>query len=658
MSALPKSKICGTFNSIAFIEHYLLQVGPLMTTNETNGEVHSSKKVEELDEVVIRFAGDSGDGMQLTGDQFTTASAMMGDDVATLPDYPAEIRAPAGTVFGVSGFQLRFGGGEVFTPGDQIDVLVAMNPAAFKTNLPSLKEGGIVIVNEDAFTPRNLEKAGYSSNPLEGEEAAGLEKYKIFRANITKLTQHALLEQKLSSKQVDLCKNFLALGLTYWLFNRSMDPTKNWLKKKFQARPELLEANLNVLQAGWNFGSTAEMFTSSYSIRKHERRKPGTYRYITGNTAAALGLMAAAKKAGLRLFLGSYPITPATDILHEVVKHRDCATVFQAEDEIAGIGSAIGAAFGGALAATTTSGPGLSLKSEFIGLAVITELPLIIVDVQRAGPSTGLPTKTEQSDLMQAIFGRHGESPVVVLAASSPRDCFDIMLEAAKIALKYMTPVIVLTDGYLGNGAEVWRIPSEAELPAIQHNRYTNPNGFQPYKHDPKTLARPWAIPGTPGLEHRIGGLEKEDGIGSVSHNPFNHQKMCELRAEKVARVAREIPPTTIYGNQNAEILVVGWGSTAGVIKTAVKKLNNEGVPVACVNLRHMNPLPPDLESILKKYSKVVVAENNLGQLWYHLRAQYRLDLDKLTKIQGQPFRADEIEEKVRSLIGKKGGKV
>ncbi|HAR42697.1 MAG TPA: 2-oxoglutarate ferredoxin oxidoreductase subunit alpha [Bdellovibrionales bacterium] len=620
-----------------------------MTTHETNGEVNSSKKIEELDEVVIRFAGDSGDGMQLTGDQFTTASAMMGEDVATLPDYPSEIRAPAGTVFGVSGFQLRFGGGEVFTPGDEIDVLIAMNPAAFKTNLASLKDGGIVVVNEDAFTQRNLEKAGYSSNPLDGE---GLGKFKIFRANITKLTQNALTDKQLSPKQVDLCKNFLALGLTYWLFNRSMDPTKNWLKKKFQAKPALLDANLHVLQAGWNFGNTAEMFTSSYSIRKQEKRKAGVYRYITGNTAAALGLIAAAKKSGLRLFLGSYPITPATDILHEVVKHKQFATVFQAEDEIAGIGSAVGAAFGGALAVTTTSGPGLSLKSEFIGLAVMTELPLIIVDVQRAGPSTGLPTKTEQSDLFQAIWGRHGESPAVVLAASSPRDCFDIMLEAATIALKYMTPVIVLTDGYLGNGAEVWHIPSESELPEIKHNRHTKTEGFQPYKHDPETLGRPWAVPGTPGLEHRIGGLEKEDGSGAVSHSPVNHEKMCHLRANKVAGVAREYAPTTVYGDPNAKVLVVGWGSTAGVIKTAVKKLNSEGTPVASINLRHLNPLPSDLQTIMKKYPKIVVAENNLGQLWQIIRAQYLLDVEKLAKITGQPFRADEIETKVHSMIG------
>ncbi|OFZ20421.1 MAG: 2-oxoglutarate ferredoxin oxidoreductase subunit alpha [Bdellovibrionales bacterium GWB1_55_8] len=613
------------------------------------GRNTSGKKIEELDEIVIRFAGDSGDGMQLTGDQFTTASAMMGEDVATLPDYPSEIRAPAGTVFGVSGFQLRFGGGEVFTPGDRIDVLVAMNPAALKTNVPSLRENGIIIVNEDAFSARNLEKAGYTANPLESSDLA---RFQVFKANISKLTQNALEGSGLTGKQVDLCKNFFALGLSYWLFNRSMEQTQKWLKKKFAAKPQLLEANLKVLQAGWNFGNTAEMFSTSYVIRKQETRKPGTYRYVTGNTAAALGLLAAAKRSGLKLFLGSYPITPATDILHELSKYKQHVTVFQAEDEIAGIGSAVGAAFGGALAVTTTSGPGLSLKTEFLGLACMVELPLVVIDVQRAGPSTGLPTKTEQSDLMQALWGRHGEAPLVVLAANSPRDCFDITVEAARIALKYMVPVIVLTDGYLGNGAEVWRIPSLNELPEFTNNLRTEKEGFQPYSRNPKTLARPWAVPGTPGLEHRIGGLEKEDGSGSVSHNPLNHEKMTHLRAEKVARVAQDIPPTAVYGHENAELLVLGWGSTGGVIREAVRKLSSKGVPVACAHIRHLNPLPSDLKDLMKRYKKILLPEINSGQLWYHLRANYLIDIERMNKVQGLPFRSDEIETKIMSMLG------
>ncbi|OFZ53706.1 MAG: 2-oxoglutarate ferredoxin oxidoreductase subunit alpha [Bdellovibrionales bacterium RIFOXYC1_FULL_54_43] len=620
-----------------------------VTEVKSSSAGRSQKEVEELDQIVIRFAGDSGDGMQLTGDQFTTASAMMGDDVATLPDYPSEIRAPAGTIFGVSGFQLRFGGSEVFTPGDTIDVLVAMNPAALKTNLPSLKDQGIIILNEDAFTPRNLEKAGYTSNPLEGNE---LQKFKIFRANIGKLTQNALTGSTLSPKQVDLCKNFWALGLTYWLFNRSMEPTTRWLKKRFQSKPEILDANLKVLQSGFDFGETAEMFTTTYAIRKHETKRPGTYRYVTGNTAAALGLIAASKRAGLKLFVGSYPITPATDILHELAKHKQFATIYQAEDEIAAVGSAIGASFGGALAATTTSGPGLSLKSEFLGLACMVELPLVIIDVQRGGPSTGLPTKTEQSDLFQALWGRHGECPLVVLAASSPRDCFDITVEASRIALKYMTPVIVLSDGYLGNGAEVWRIPGMKDLPEFKTMLHTNVEGFKPYLRDETTLARPWAVPGTPGLEHRIGGLEKEDISGNVSHHPGNHQKMVELRAEKVARVAQEIPSMVSYGDPKAEVLVLGWGSTAGVIKEAVHALCEKGLPIACAHLRHLNPLPKDLKPFLKKYPKVLIPENNMGQLWYRLRAEYLMDFEKLNKVQGQPFRADEIEAKIMSMLG------
>lgn len=613
----------------------------------------TAKNVQELDEVVIRFAGDSGDGMQLTGDQFTTASAFMGEDVATLPDYPSEIRAPAGTLFGVSGFQLKFGGAQVFTPGDQVDVLVAMNPAALKTNLPSLKERGIIISNLDAFTPKNLEKAGYTSNPLDSAELKT--KYQVFAPAVTKLTQNALPGTTLTPKQVDLCRNFFALGLTFWLFSRELESTTRWLKKKFGHKPEVLDANLKVLAAGWNYGETAEAFTTAYKVRKQEQAKPGTYRYITGNAAAALGLMASARKANLKLFLGSYPITPATDILHELAKFRQNVTVFQAEDEIAAIGAAIGASFGGSLAVTTTSGPGLSLKTEFIGLATMVELPLVIIDVQRAGPSTGLPTKTEQSDLFQALWGRHGESPVVVLAAQSPRDCFDITVEAARIALKYMTPVIVLSDGYLGNGAEVWKVPTLKELPEFVTMRHTDPATYKAYGRDEKTLARPWAVPGTPGLEHRIGGLEKEDGTGAVSNNPQNHEKMVHLRAEKVQRVQAEIAPTEIYGHKDAQLLLVGWGSTHGVIHESVKKMVAEGYKVACVHLRHLNPLPKDLKDILKKYPKILVPEINTGQLWFRLRGEYLIDMESMSKVQGMPFRADEIEAKIKSILG--GGK-
>ncbi|MEK6704913.1 MAG: 2-oxoacid:acceptor oxidoreductase subunit alpha [Bdellovibrionota bacterium] len=615
----------------------------------------SHHETVELNVVVIRFAGDSGDGMQLVGDQFTSTSAMMDNEVATLPDYPAEIRAPAGTVSGVSGFQLSFGSSEVFTPGDRLDVLVAMNPPALKVNLHMVKENGIIIVNEDSFNQRSVEKAGYAANPLDSGE---LKKYRVCRVPMTSLTQKTLSDSKLSPKQVDRCKNFFALGLCYWLFNRSKKNTADWLEGKFKAKPDILAANIKALEAGFDFGDKNDVFKNSYVVRKKERSLgPGTYRHVTGNSATALGLMAAARRAGLPLFLGSYPITPATDIMQHLSRYREFAKVFQAEDEIAAVGSAVGAAFGGALAATTTSGPGFSLKSEFINLAVITELPLIIVDVQRAGPSTGLPTKTEQSDLFQALWGRHGESPIAVLAAASSRDCFDITLEAARIALKYMTPVVVLTDGYLGNGSEVWKIPDLNELPEIKPGIYSKSSGnFMPYERDLETLARPWAVPGTPGFEHRIGGLEKEDVTGVVSHSPVNHEKMVKLRAEKIARIANDIPSLSIYGDQSAKLLVLGWGSTRGVIKQAVQKLWMQGVPVACAHLRHLNPMPKDLKQLLTKFPKVLVPENNAGQLWYRLRAEYLMETERLNKIQGQPFRADEIETKIRSLMGLPNG--
>lgn len=612
----------------------------------------NGKQVVEWQDVAIRFAGDSGDGMQLTGDRFATISATMGDEVVTFADYPSEIRAPVGSIAGVSGFQLRLGSEEVFTPGDLIDVLIAMNPAAFKVNLARIREGGIIIVNADAFTDENKQKAGFKEEPLSNHVK---EKYRVYEINISKLTQAALAESSLSPKQVDRCKNFFALGIVCWLFQRPIESTIEWIQEKFAKKPDIVDANVKAITAGFNYAQTTEEFSVSYVVpESKEKREPGYYRYIDGNTAAALGLVAAAKKSGLKLFLGSYPITPATDILHELSRLKNYDVIaYQAEDEIAGIGTAIGASFAGALAATSTSGPGLALKSEFIGLAVITELPLVIVDVQRAGPSTGLPTKSEQADLMQAIWGRHGESPVVVLAARSSKDCFYTAYEAARIALKYMTPVIMLSDGSLANGSEPWKIPSFKELDDIKVKFHKDPKTFKPYARDKETLARPWAIPGTPGLTHRIGGLEKEDILGTVSHDPLNHEKMVRLRAEKVARVAKEIPPTKIIGDPNGKLLLIGWGSTYGVIRQAVRKLHEkERLPVACVHLRYINPLPPDLEGILKKFPKVLFPENNLGQLSRRLRAEYLINVEQLNKIQGVPFTVEEIASKARSLLG------
>jgi 2-oxoglutarate ferredoxin oxidoreductase subunit alpha len=609
------------------------------------------KPTELTDSSVIRLGGDSGDGMQIVGDLFTNTCATSGDFFATLPDYPSEIRAPAGTIFGVSGFQLCVGGTEVYTPGDYYDTLVVMNPAALKVNLPNVRSGGTIVVNEDSFNTKNLEKAGYATNPLDQNDL--WTKYKLVRVPMTTTTQKLLSGLPLSSKEADRCKNFFALGILLWFYNRNPEYAIKWMTKKFQNKPDILKANLMTLEGGLSFGETAPAFSHRWGLKKSSQNlKAGTYRNVSGNQAAALGLMAAAEKSGLRLFLGSYPITPATDIMQELTKFPDFATVFQAEDEIAAIGAAIGASFGGALATTTTSGPGFSLKSEFMNLAVMTELPLVIVDVQRAGPSTGIPTKTEQSDLMQALWGRHGESPIVILAASSPKDCFDTAIEACRLAVKYMTPVIILSEGYLGNGSEVWRVPELDELPSFPVKFRTDPANFKPYERDPKTLARPWAIPGTPGLEHRLGGLEKLDGAGTVSQDALNHEKMTQLRAEKVARVAQDIAPTEVYGHADAELLVLGWGGTAGVIKHSVRNLSQSGVKVACAHIRHLNPLPPDLEGLLRKYKKVLVPELNTGQLWYRLRAEYLINTEKLNKVQGQPFRIDEIEAKIRSLLG------
>ncbi len=608
----------------------------------------SSKKLRSVEEVTIRFAGDSGDGMQLTGTQFTNTTAILGNDLSTLPDYPAEIRAPAGTLFGVSGFQIHFGSTEINTPGDQCDVLVAMNPAALKVNLHSLIDGGSIIVNTDGFSDKNLKLAGYEKNPLAD---GSLQKYKVFEVDITKLTSLALADMNLSSKAVDRSKNFFALGMMFWMYNRPLEPTLEWIEKKFKDKPEIKEANSRVLKAGWNYGETTEIFAVRYQVAA-AKMDPGRYRNITGNQATAWGLMAAAERARLDLFLGSYPITPASDILHELAVYKNFGVkTFQAEDEIAGITSAIGAAYAGSLATTTTSGPGVALKTEAIGLAVMLELPLVIVNVQRGGPSTGLPTKTEQADLMQALFGRNGEAPVPVVAASTPGDCFDAAFEASRIALKYMSPVLLLTDGYLGNGSEPWKIPEIEALPDLTPTFQTDPEGFLPYSRDEKTLARPWAIPGTPGLEHRIGGLEKAHLTGNVSYDPMNHDFMVRLRAEKVEQIANDIPLAKVEGNPDAELLIVGWGSTYGAIRTAVNRLNDNGTPVAHLHLRHLNPMARNVGEILYKYKTVLVPEINLGQLSKVLRMKYLVPTESLTKVQGLPFKASEIEAKVHELV-------
>lgn len=608
----------------------------------------AEKTVQSLEEVTIRFAGDSGDGMQLTGTQFTNTTAILGNDLSTLPDYPAEIRAPAGTLFGVSGFQIHFGSTEINTPGDQCDVLVAMNAAALKVNLLSLVDGGTIIVNTDGFNDKNLKLSGYASNPLRD---SSLEKYRVFEVDISKLTALALQEMNLSSKLVDRSKNFFALGMMYWMYNRPMEPTIDWIKSKFSNKPEIMEANLRVLKAGWNYSETTEIFSVRYEVGP-AKLTPGKYRNITGNQALAWGLMAAAKKANLDLFLGSYPITPASDVLHELSIYKQYGVkTFQAEDEIAGIGSAIGAAFGGALGVTTTSGPGVALKTEAMGLAVMVELPLVICNVQRGGPSTGLPTKTEQSDLLQALYGRNGEAPMPVIAASTPADCFDASFEACRIALKYMTPVMFLSDGYLGNGSEPWLIPDFNAMPDISTKFRTETEGFFPYLRDEATLARPWAIPGTPGLEHRIGGLEKQHITGNVSYDPQNHEAMIRLRAEKVERIVNDIPLATVEGDSQGDVLVVGWGGTYGAIKTAVARHRQRGNSVSHLHLRYLNPMAKNVGELLYKFKTVLVPELNLGQLVKVLRSKFLVPAVGLNKIQGLPFKAGEIEKKIDEIL-------
>jgi 2-oxoglutarate ferredoxin oxidoreductase subunit alpha len=605
--------------------------------------------VQELDRVTIRFAGDSGDGMQLTGTQFTRTAAVFGNDISTFPDYPAEIRAPAGSLPGVSGFQISFSASDIHTPGDAPDVLVAMNPAALKTNVGDLPAGGALIVNRDAFTAHNLNKAAYAANPLTD---GSLKQYALFEVPISTLNAAALDGLEMSSKQVDLTKNFFALGLMFWLYERSMEPTLRWIEEKFGKRPVVAEANRRALKAGHAYGETTEMFHTTYRVPK-AKLPPGTYRNITGNEATALGFLAASKAAKRPLFYGSYPITPASEILHQLSRYKAFGVkTFQAEDEIAAMGSTIGAAYGGALALTGTSGPGLALKTEAMGLAVMTELPMVIVNVQRAGPSTGLPTKVEQADLMQVMYGRNGESPMPIVAPATPGECFSMAVEASRLALKYMTPVAYLSDASVANGAEPWRIPAVTDLPDISVADAVRGEGtFLPYSRDPETLARPWAVPGTAGLEHRIGGLEKADGLGNVSYDPDNHHKMSLLRAEKVARIADDIPPLDVFGPDHGDLLIIGWGSTYGALRSATERLQASGRSVAHAHLRYLNPFPANTGDVLRAYKRVLVPEINLGQLWFLLRGRYLVDAVSYGRVRGKPFRIQEIIDEAERVL-------
>ena len=622
-----------------------------------------TKQVQTLDHVIIRFAGDSGDGMQLAGDRFTQETAIFGNDLSTLPNFPAEIRAPAGTLPGVSSFQLHFADHDILTPGDAPDVLIAMNPAALKANIKDLPRGGDLIVNTDEFTKRNLTKVGYETNPVED---GSLDQYKVYAMPITSMTVKALEDFDITRKDAERAKNMFALGMLSWLYDRPADSTLGFLKAKFAKKPEIMAANVAAFQAGWNFGETTEAFSVRYEV-KPAKLKVGTYRNISGNTALAYGLIAASQLAGLPLFLGSYPITPASDILHELAKHKRFGVrTFQAEDEIAAAGSALGAAFGGSLAVTTTSGPGMLLKAETVGLAVSVELPMIVCDIQRAGPSTGMPTKTEQADLLAVMFGRNGESPVPIVAAGSPADCFNTAIEAARIAIKYRTPVVLLSDGYLANGSEPWRIPDISTLPDISV-AFAAPAGagaeagegeeaepFQPFRRDPQTLARPWAIPGTKGLEHRIGGIEKADVAGTISYDPDNHDRMVRLRQAKIDGIAVDIPPLNVDDpDGNAKVLVLGWGSTFGSIGAAARRVRGEGLKVATAHLRHLNPLPANLGEVLRKYDKVLVPEINLGQLALLLRGKYLVDVISYNRVRGLPFRAAELAAIISDLCVK-----
>ncbi len=607
------------------------------------------KTTEEIDDVAVRFTGDSGDGMQLTGSQFTESTALAGNDLSTLPDFPAEIRAPAGTLAGVSGFQIHFASDRIRTPADHPDVLVSFNPAALRANVEDLRPGGMVIVNSDAFNSKSLQRAGYDSDPLPELR----QRFKLVEVPLTRLNREALKDLDLSQRDADRCKNFFALGLMYWLYHRPMEPTLRWIRSKFKG--EVAEANVRVLKAGHAFGETTELFPVSYIVPK-AKIQPGRYRNITGNTALAWGIIAAGIQMQRPVFLGAYPITPASDVLHEVSRFRHFGVkTFQAEDEIAAMSAAFGASFAGSLGVCTTSGPGFVLKQEALGLAVMAELPVVVVDIQRAGPSTGMPTKNEQADLLLAFYGRNSESPVPVLAPTTPGDCFYTVLEAFRIAVKYMTPVIMLSDSYLANSAEPWLIPDVDALPREPVSFRTEAEGFEPYLRKPDTLARPWAIPGTPGLEHRIGGLSKAEGSGNVSYDPVNNQRMIELRAEKVRGIAADIPPLEINGSERGELLVIGWGGTHGAITSAVEDVRRDGLSVSSIHLRHLNPFPANLEAVLAGFEKILVPELNLGQLSRLLRSEFLVPAETLGKVEGQPFRVKEIRARIGAILGQEG---
>jgi 2-oxoglutarate ferredoxin oxidoreductase subunit alpha len=609
---------------------------------------HTPPTEKQLERVTIRFAGDSGDGMQLTGSQFTRTAAAFGNDISTYPDFPAEIRAPAGSLPGVSGFQLSFSSTEIHTPGDAPDVLVAMNPAALKSNLGELPAGGALIVNEDAFTAQNLQKVGYAANPLTDES---LKQWNVFSVPISTLNGRALEGLGLTNKQVDLTKNFFALGLMFWLYERDMAGTVAWIDDKFSKRPEIAEANKRALKAGYNFGETTEIFHERYIVPP-AKLAAGHYRNITGNEATALGFVAASKLAGRDLFYGSYPITPASDILHQLAGYKNFGVkTFQAEDEIAAIGAAIGASYGGAMGMTASSGPGIALKQEALGLAVMVELPLVVVDVQRSGPSTGMPTKTEQADLLQVLYGRNSDSPVPVVAPATPGECFLFAIEAWRLALKYMTPVVYMSDAFLATGAEPWRIPNPDDMPSIAVENRTEPKGFYPYLRDEKTLARPWAVPGTPGLEHRIGGLEKADVLGNVSYDPENHHRMQLLRQAKIAGIAGDIPPLEVYGPAEGDLLMLGWGSTYGAIRSAVERLQAKGVSIAHAHLRYLNPLPANTGEVVSSYKRVLIPEVNLGQLLMLIRARFLVDAIGYNRVRGKPFRIAELETEAERIL-------
>ncbi|MDQ3577038.1 MAG: 2-oxoacid:acceptor oxidoreductase subunit alpha [Actinomycetota bacterium] len=623
-----------------------------MSTRVNGGSAGS--QVTTLDRVVIRFAGDSGDGMQLTGDRFTSEAAAFGNDLSTMPNFPAEIRAPQGTIPGVSSFQVHFANYDILTPGDRPDVLVAMNPAALKANIADLPKGGMLIVNTDEFVKRNLTKVGYDANPLEDDSLT--QQYQVHQVAMATLTQGALADTGLGKKDAERCKNMFALGLLSWMYHRPTEGTERFLREKFAKKPDIAEANVLAFRAGWNYGETTEAFAVTYEVGP-AKLSPGTYRQITGNTALAYGLVAAAQQSKLPVFLGTYPITPASDILHELSKHKQYGiTTFQAEDEIAGIGAALGASYGGALGVTSTSGPGVALKSETIGLAVMTELPLLVIDVQRGGPSTGLPTKTEQADLLQAMFGRNGESPVPIVAPQSPADCFDAAMEATRIALRYRTPVFLLSDGAIANGSEPWMIPDVEDLADLSVEFATEPNApdgsgeFWPYLRDPETLARAWALPGTPGLQHRIGGLEKADGTGNISYEPDNHEKMVRLRQAKIDGI--EVADLTVDDpSGEARVLVLGWGSSYGPIGAACRRVRKLGSPIAQAHLRHLNPFPANLGKVLASYDKVVVPEMNLGQLALLLRGRFLVDVISYTKVAGLPFMAEELQDVLTDIV-------